>query len=323
MKFLLSCPAKTFLIGEYGVLDGGQALLVNTRPRFQLKVNSSSENNCHGIHPLSPSGKWLRMQAPYLNKLDIEFEDPWKGSGGLGASSAQFLLSHALLDLIKEKFEFLISEKYINSLLKSYFDTLDDFNISKPSGVDLVSQFIGGICYVEKERGLSHQLSWPFPSKNFLIFKTNKKMNTHEHLSSLIVTDLKEAKELSSKAIYFFKKNEWSAFSESVNTFHKYLNQKKWVSEYTHKWIETIKKWSEVEAVKGCGAMGSDTLVIFSDEALTREIIRKTELLGLTFIGDKTHIDTGLSFSYNSEPSNKKNMFSFTTKEEFSTRGLE
>lgn len=37
MTIALSAPSKTFLVGEYAVLRGGPALLLNTSPRFRLR----------------------------------------------------------------------------------------------------------------------------------------------------------------------------------------------------------------------------------------------------------------------------------------------
>ena len=34
----ISCPAKTFILGEYAVLDGGPALVLNTAPRFVCRI---------------------------------------------------------------------------------------------------------------------------------------------------------------------------------------------------------------------------------------------------------------------------------------------
>jgi mevalonate kinase len=59
----LSVPSKTFLVGEYIVLQGGPALLLTTSPYFTL----DTENNY--------------------------FIDPYQGLGGFGASSAKFVLA--------------------------------------------------------------------------------------------------------------------------------------------------------------------------------------------------------------------------------------
>jgi mevalonate kinase len=59
----LSVPSKTFLVGEYIVLQGGPAILLSTPPCFEV----ITENN--------------------------QFIDPYLGLGGFGASSAKFVLA--------------------------------------------------------------------------------------------------------------------------------------------------------------------------------------------------------------------------------------
>lgn len=60
MKIL--CPSKTFLLGEYAVLDGGPALLIATEPNFTYENHT--------------------------------FSDPYQGQGGFGASGAKFIFQH-------------------------------------------------------------------------------------------------------------------------------------------------------------------------------------------------------------------------------------
>ena len=43
VKLCISFPGKTFLIGEYAVMKGGSALLVNTSPRFKFSCSASCE----------------------------------------------------------------------------------------------------------------------------------------------------------------------------------------------------------------------------------------------------------------------------------------
>jgi len=57
----ISCPSKTFLCGEYAVIDSGPAILLATPPYFVLDHSN--------------------------------FIDPWQGAGGFGASGARFVLA--------------------------------------------------------------------------------------------------------------------------------------------------------------------------------------------------------------------------------------
>jgi mevalonate kinase len=57
----ISCPSKTFLVGEYAVIGGGPALLATTPPYFVLD--------------------------------NARFIDPYRGAGGFGASGARLVLA--------------------------------------------------------------------------------------------------------------------------------------------------------------------------------------------------------------------------------------
>jgi mevalonate kinase len=97
MKFRMSAPSKTFLTGEYAVMVGGPALLLNTGPRFKFSADhtGTSEAVITGIPAGSPADTWLKQRAPLLEGWKLSFEDPHGGRGGFGASGAQFLFVHA------------------------------------------------------------------------------------------------------------------------------------------------------------------------------------------------------------------------------------
>src|SRR5665213_3933088 len=100
MNIHFSAPSKTFLTGEYAVLCGGPALVLNTSPRFELKA-VRGEFGVAGIPDGSPASQWIKQRAPLLADWKIEFSDPHQGQGGFGASSAQFLFVHALTTLLQ------------------------------------------------------------------------------------------------------------------------------------------------------------------------------------------------------------------------------
>ncbi len=298
IQVYLEAPSKTFLIGEYGVLDGGPAIILNTKPQFSLKAVSSDENQCRGIHPLSPAGKWIRLRSVFLNKLDIEFNDPWNQSGGLGASSAQFLFVHALSEIVQGRFNFVFQEDYLGDLLRDFRDLYEDTKGVLPSGADVVSQFMGRVTLIRDDRKKSESVNWPFAFKNFLIFKTNNKVTSHEHLQSVRAGDLKEFKNLANKSVFFFENEQWNAFVESLKDYHRLLVKYDWVHPSTLKLVETLSTWMGVDAVKGCGALGADTIVVICDDTLSLSLIDRAKSLDLTFVGDKTQLSQGLTIQY-------------------------
>ena len=296
MDFNFKVPSKTFLVGEYAVLKGGPALVLNTQPLFSFNVTKSSESDCKGIHPLSPAGKWLRSRAVYFKGLKTHFQDPWQERGGFGASSAQFLFVHALTSILQGDFPFIDGERYLEKLLSDFFSLYDGEVGAKPSGVDLVAQFLGGVSLIEKEREKSRLTNWPFEYKNFLLFKTGHKIKSHEHLKNLKSKDLDPIVEQARKCVFLFEKIEWSAFVESIKHYQYLLSKNQWTYDKTTNLLNDIRAWPEVEAVKGCGAQGADTIVLLCDDSVSGSLKVKCEALGLEFVGDKRSLAEGFGF---------------------------
>lgn len=129
MSLVLSVPSKTYLTGEYAVLAGGSAIVLNTGPRFELRANygrkakaadekaaaGNNESHAHsaiigeaqvtGIPEQAPAMSWLKQREPLLRNWHLEFHDPHAARGGFGASGAQFVLVHAFTSLLQMNLE--------------------------------------------------------------------------------------------------------------------------------------------------------------------------------------------------------------------------
>lgn len=104
MSFTITAPSKTFLVGEYVALTGGPTLILNTTPRFELKISQQkiqSHFAVNGINLESPAGKFLQQNTNDFSSYQLQFLDPYQGAGGFGASSAQFAMVVAAQQLIK------------------------------------------------------------------------------------------------------------------------------------------------------------------------------------------------------------------------------
>lgn len=129
MSLVLSVPSKTYLTGEYAVMVGGSAIVLNTGPRFSLRANYNpnsspagekavdsnlqeeaqtirvGEGKIKGIPEQAPALKWLKQRQPLLNNWHLEFVDPHTQRGGFGASGAQFVLAHSFTSLLQMNLE--------------------------------------------------------------------------------------------------------------------------------------------------------------------------------------------------------------------------
>lgn len=122
--YALKIPGKTFISGEYLALNGGNSLIVSTKPGFQVffvKKASSTPNFLKQLcqkHQLnekyfdgnflknnqSPAEIFFQKNMKSFESWDIFFYDGYDKKGGFGASTAQFLALFLFDLLIKNGF---------------------------------------------------------------------------------------------------------------------------------------------------------------------------------------------------------------------------
>ena len=260
-----SIPAKTFLVGEYAALAGAPAIILTTTPCFEVTL--SNDPGMQGIHPESPAG---RLWAAFGDKTQgLAWFDPYAGCGGLGASSAQFVGTYAAINNLQTK----TFNK--DALLNCYFNYGWQGTGLRPSGYDVLAQSMSGCAYINKEFERCQSMSWPFLDIAFLLLHTGKKLATHEHLQAaelpyqidrlaIIVDDAKKAFELNSS----------TALVEAVNAYHQQLLKMKLVASHSQDSIEQLESQSDILAIKGCGAMGADVLLLIVP-SLRLDMLRK------------------------------------------------
>ena len=91
----MSVPSKTFLLGEYSILNGGRALLINNEPRFSCSlVPTEDSKGAQGFSQLGAAARLL--QDIDLSGYSLHFQDPHEGQGGFGASGAQYIFAYAV-----------------------------------------------------------------------------------------------------------------------------------------------------------------------------------------------------------------------------------
>lgn len=256
MIIRLTLPAKTFVLGEYAVLQNSAALILCTEPRFQLlaKKNITKSSNYIGIASQSPAGKWLAKEAFY-QQYQLEFKDPYSGIGGLGASSAQFGLVYALQHPIKTDADRL-------QALEAYQQLAWDGQGIKPSGADLVAQLKGGLCYFNRASQTLETFTWPFDSAEFCLIHTGQKIATHVHLQGLREIDFTDFSELVELGAQSIKQKNLAGFAEAMQRYGEKLQAKKLVAEHTQLLLKKILQQPGVYAAKGCGALGADVIFV-------------------------------------------------------------
>ena len=293
----ISCPAKTFLIGEYAVLDGGPAIILNTKPRFtcQFKKNHKSNSidipSAIGIPSESPAGQWIKKNPHDFHCVQMEWtHDPKLLGNGLGFSSAQFNIVYA--------YSFILRDGHIDHLKpqeiwRSYRNL--SFDGFKPSGADIITQWVGGLSIFEQNPLHVETLTSYLPDLECLVLKTGESFDTHKYLKEFEITDLSDLKQIAQSAITAIKQKKQDPFISAINEYRKTLINKGYVTTKSKELLKEIAKIKAIQAFKTCGAMGAETLVAFYNKSNDLEI--REALSFLDIVASGTDLTYGLSFN--------------------------
>jgi mevalonate kinase len=251
MKWLI--PAKTFLLGEYAAVAEASALIFTTEPYFELSLIDSS--TIGDIHPQSPAGLWWQ-QDNILTK-GLFWYDPYYGQGGLGASSAQFLATYMATYTLKNR------QFNMQNMLQAYYKFSWTGKGLRPSGYDVIAQTQQGCVFINKQNKIIECFEWPFPDLSFLLIHTGIKLATHHHLQETTlpqqVNDLSIIVDQAKKA---FTTSNSEQLIDAINKYHYQLNNLKLVAQHSLELINNLKQNTEILAIKGCGALGADIILI-------------------------------------------------------------
>jgi mevalonate kinase len=274
-------PSKTFLLGEYAALSDASALLITTTPCFELHLTSDKESK--GIHYQSPAGIWWNQQKP--SGKSLSWHDPYKGLGGLGASSAQFLGSYLADCFIKNK------KFNLNELLAAYYHTSWNGTGLKPSGYDIIAQSQQGCVYINKQKKIIKSYKWLFRDLSFFLIRTGVKLPTHHHLQETELPNcIDELSFLAEEAKDAFEETDSKKFIWTINQYHQKLSKLNLVAEHSQMLINQLKKYPEVLAIKGCGALGADVLLLLTTNTTAPLLQEKLNTHNLTIIATNKNI---------------------------------
>ncbi|MBA3660602.1 MAG: hypothetical protein H0W64_02645 [Gammaproteobacteria bacterium] len=285
----LSVPSKTFLLGEYIVLRGGPGLILTTNPRFELYASQHADENHASaleIHADSPAGKLIKSDIFY-HSYHITFQDPYQGLGGLGASSAQFVMVFALKNHI-------LDQKINDTeMLKKYLQVAWEGSGTPPSGADVIAQLHGKVCYFDSQSKYHQTFAWPFETLQYCLIHTHDKLATHTHLQQLNYQgDDEVLKRIVKQGIESLEENKAQGFIESINQYGEALKQRNLVASRTLAILNDLAKLPEILASKGCGAMGADIILILFDEQHLNKILtwlQKKQLHIIQYGKDAAH----------------------------------
>ncbi len=270
-------PGKTFLLGEYAVLQGGTAIIACTSPFFELHVLPDNGRK-NPFHPQSPAGKFIADHLDIFNPLHLTWTSPY--GGGFGGSTAEFLACVTLY--AKLTLQTFSSEQLYTTYLKYAYNQKG----IAPSGVDLIAQaqMQEGLVFVQPNLQPAID-SWPFKDLALLLFKTPDKLPTHHYLQDLKKTsNYTELSKLVLKGHEAIKNKNAASFIEIINDYADSLKSLALTAEAT---LDILKKLTESQlflAAKGCGALGVDVIAVLIPVQNQQKGISFCKELGLSFV---------------------------------------
>lgn len=283
-------PAKSFLVGEYAAVAGGSAIVLTTAPCFELAIVNDSL--MHGIHPESPAGQWwLHHRIPMQGLL---WRDPYEGKGGLGASSAQFIgayLASCHLLHIKPNLE---------ALLDAYYQFAWKGEGLRPSGYDVLSQVQNRCVYINRQNNSMETYNWVFEEVAFLLLHSGQKLATHYHLQQMTLPDsINELSAITEQARRAFEQANPHALVEAVNNYQQTLINCNLVAPHSLQHIQSFRRQEDILAVKGCGALGADVLLLIVPKHVLKSKVSCLIAEGWTILASSDDLYTGRALMKN------------------------
>lgn len=288
-----SIPSKTFLLGEYAALAGLPAILLTTTPCFKFTLFSQQTQQTE-IHPESPAGIYW---GNTVGNQTLKWEDPYGGLGGMGASSAQFVgtyLADTFLNQVSPTQE---------AMLQAYHRVAWRGQGLKPSGYDVLAQSLSGCVYLSPENNDYETYDWRFDDLAFILVHTGQKLATHRHLQTIVLphntTPLTETIQLAKQA---FDESNSTYLIQSVNKYYQHLLSMNLVSEHSKQLVQTLGQNPEILAIKGCGAMGADVVLILTPKEKYTQLQKKLSDQGLKILATHENLYLGSRLIENNTP---------------------
>ena len=285
----ISCPAKTFVLGEYGVLDNGPAILFNTAPRFKCHISKGVKKSSIDFSKKSPASQWVKKNPVEFSDVSLEWTDPFNGNGGLGFSAAQFNILYAYSCFLRgDSIEKIQPQK----LWRNYREM--KFEGWLPSGADVISQWVGGVCVFEQTPLSVESLTATFPEISFFVLKTGDQLNTHEYLKTLNLPDVSDLKQIAQRGVDSMKSKKEDVFIDSIKEYGKALAEKNFITDKTKQILKKLSSIKEIRACKGCGAMGAETIILLFKKE-DKEFVR-SQILDFEILTDESQLTYGVEF---------------------------
>lgn len=299
---MIKIPGKTFLLGEYAVLQYGTALIICTQPYFTLDIvpPNNKKKLIRPFHPESAAGKFIQDHAAIFDHHDLMWSSPYP-QGGFGGSTAEFLACYQHYYQQTKNNAFTGTPDNLNDLYKTYITYAYHGIGVPPSGADLIAQTQKKIVYVQKEstyNGFSIiQNDWPFQNLSLLLFKTPYKLATHHYLATLNtdkknnLPDFSVLFDLTQKGYQALHEKNQAAFIDTINAYAIELDKLDLTAAPTQQLLERLRTHPACLAIKGCGAMGADVIAVMVPRSQEKDFIQAAQAQRLILVATQGNLD--------------------------------
>lgn len=248
--------------------------MLMTEPAFEFRIVFELFDH-EPFHRRSPGGRfWYIYDLP---RWGMDVTHPYRGLGGMGLSSAEFIAAW----LLKRGFETYIPV-FIDPLhgaADCWMDYQDMIHMDwlkiSPSGADVWGQCLGGIVAVVQtpitKRLAGRSKEWTMDELSYVIWHQGKELPTHEHFQALQTVDRdsfnaygRRMAELGEAGITAWSERNSDVFVSVIRQYGEALESAGFVAPYTKRHLKRLYKNPDVLAAKGCGAMGAETIIIWT-----------------------------------------------------------
>ena len=249
MVDLIHVPAKTFFLGEYLALKGGPSLIALTNPCFQLDKTKR-------LHPDCVAARF--WQAHTNTAIPFGLADPFQGKGGMGASSAEFILAYHLHGgRINDR-------EHLHRLYLEFAQTQGQ----APSGYDVLAQTQEGVCLVQMPIQERIHFEWVFRELVFVLVHTGKKLATHLHLQHTTANfEWRQLAKTTERGIDAILQQDADKWLDAITQYQLHLSSIGLMAPHSQALIMALQAQLPILAAKGCGAMGADVVALFLEKS--------------------------------------------------------
>lgn len=254
----MKIASKTFLLGEYAILQGAGLVLAH-EPYFSFTSGTTTI-----FHPHSLAGKFLAEGNGAL--VHPYFSDPYLGLGGFGGSGAEFVGVYAqICGVEKGSVEF---------AWRAWEKSRELGELG--SGADILAQSYSlgrASCLLAIDIERHAVAAVPSLGLNVQIFHTQKKSNTHDLLAAKpkIPDSLRV---LARAGVQAALAADRAAFLRINKEYAGALRDLNLLAPHSAAALDGLPAGVQGRA---CGAMGSDVVVVFSQDSM-REWAHKYQL---------------------------------------------